>query len=300
MRLGVDIGGTKTDAVAVNDSGEVAHRERLTTGFGSLAVVETALEAITGVAKLSGLDAAEFESIGIGIPGVVDNASGYVRHAVNLGFDELGLGDLLAARIGARVRIENDVTAAAFGAYSLLGINSSMAYLNLGTGIAAGLVIDGKLWRGARGTAGEIGHIPVDPNGELCPCGQHGCLETVASGSSISRAWPTTSGHSALDLFDAADAGDAKALVIRSRLATGVASAVRLLILTADVETVVIGGGLSHLGDRLLGDVSEVLESWAASSTFLASLELTSRVRLVPDGHPVAAIGAALVGGASA
>jgi glucokinase len=298
VRLGIDIGGTKTDAVAVTDSGEVAHRERLTTGFGSTAVVETALEAINGVAKLSGLNAAEFESIGIGIPGIVDNASGYVRHAVNLGFDELGLGDLLAARLGARVRIENDVTAAAFGAYSLLGISSSMAYLNLGTGIAAGIVIDGKLWRGARGTAGEIGHIPVDPNGELCPCGQRGCLETVASGSSISRAWSSTDPHPALELFDAADAGDAKAIAIRSRLATGVASAVRLLILTTDVETVVIGGGLSHLGDRLLGDVSGVLTTWAASSTFLATLDLTSRVRLVPEGHPVAAIGAALVGGA--
>jgi predicted NBD/HSP70 family sugar kinase len=302
MRLGIDIGGTKTDAVAVTDAGEVAHRERLTTGFGSVAVVETALEAITGVAKLSGLEAAEFESIGIGIPGIVDNASGYVRHAVNLGFDELGLGDLLAARLGARVRIENDVTAAAFGAYSLLGISSSMAYLNLGTGIAAGIVIDGKLWRGARGTAGEIGHIPVDPNGELCPCGQRGCLETVASGSSISRAWSSAGGsaggHPAVELFDAADAGDEKAIEIRSRLATGVASAVRLLILTTDVETVVIGGGLSHLGDRLLDDVCGVLTSWAASSTFLASLDLTSRVRLVPEGHPVAAIGAALVGGA--
>ena len=79
------------------------------------------------------------------------------------------------------------------GAFHLLGRpdTHSMAYLNLGTGLAAGLVLNGALWRGSRGTAGEIGHIPVDPNGALCSCGQRGCLEMVASGSAVARQWPT-------------------------------------------------------------------------------------------------------------
>jgi glucokinase len=296
VRLGVDIGGTKTDAVAIDDEGTMTQRIRLTTGFGSQAVVETAVSAITRIAELSGLDATVFESIGIGIPGMVDSDSGHVRHAVNLGFDGLGLGVELAARLGVGVRIENDVKAAAVGAYHLLGLKSSMAYLNLGTGLAAGLVINGELWRGSRGTAGEIGHIPVDPLGELCPCGQRGCLETVASGSGINRQWQSDDPYPVRALFEAAANGDPRAIDIKAKLAHGVASAVRVLVLTADVESVVIGGGLSHLGDLLLGDVNDVLASWARTSTFVASLELPSRVQLVPDGFPAAAVGAALVG----
>ncbi|HEX3679271.1 MAG TPA: ROK family protein [Galbitalea sp.] len=297
MRLGVDIGGTKTDAVAVDGTGVTTQRIRLVTGFGSQAVIETATAAISRIAELSGLEPSGFESIGIGIPGMVDSASGHVRHAVNLGLDGLDLGDAIAERLGVGVRIENDVSAAALGAYHGLGLTSSMAYLNVGTGLAAGLIINGELWRGPRGAAGEIGHIPVDPNGALCGCGQRGCLETVASGSGVARVWTSKDQYPVLALFDAADAGDTHAAAIRAKLAGGVAAAIRVLILTPDVETVVIGGGLSHLGERLLDDVLVVLSSWSATSPFVASLELGSRVQLVPNDFPAAAVGAALVGG---
>jgi glucokinase len=297
VRLGVDIGGTKTDAVAVDSTGVTMQRVRLVTGFGSREVVETAIAAILKIADLSGVDPGGFESIGIGIPGMVDSAAGYVRHAVNLGVDGLNLGDAIVERLGVGVRVENDVSAAALGAYYGLGLTSSMAYLNVGTGLAAGLVINGELWRGARGAAGEIGHIPVDPNGALCGCGQRGCLETVASGSGVARVWTSADQYPVRALFEAADAGDARACEIRARLAGGVAAAIRVLVLNADVETVVIGGGLSHLGERLLGDVLDVISSWSATSPFVASLELASRVQLVPNDFPAAAVGAALVGG---
>ena len=297
MKLGVDIGGTKTEAVAVDETGTIVQRLRLVTGFGHSAVAETAVQAITGIADLCALSPSEFTSIGIGIPGVVDGQSGRVSHAVNLGLDGFDLATEIRERLGISVRIDNDVTAAAFGTYQFLQPGASMGYLNLGTGLAAGLVIDGKPWRGARGGAGEIGHIPVDPNGAQCGCGQRGCLETVASGSGIARQWQSDDPYPVRALFDAADAGDERAIEIRAGLANGVASAVRLLILTADVETIVIGGGLSHLGDQLLSDVRDVLSGWAAASPFLASLDLTSRVQLVPQGFPAAAVGAALIGG---
>jgi predicted NBD/HSP70 family sugar kinase len=297
MRLGIDIGGTKTDAVAVDESGALAHRIRLATGFGSPAVVETALTAVSRIGELTGIDAPGFSSIGIGIPGLVDTASGEVAHAVNLGVDRLPLGGELAERLGVRVWVENDVKAAALGAYDVLGLAGTMAYLNLGTGMAAGIVVGGRLWRGTSGIAGEIGHIPIDPLGAECACGQRGCLETVASGSGIARQWRTDDPLPARSLFAAAAAGDGEAQAIKDRLAEGIAAAVRVLVLAVDVDTVVIGGGLSHLGDPLLGDVHEVLEDWERTSPFLASLALPQRVRLVPPGSPVAALGAAIVGG---
>lgn len=296
MRLGIDIGGTKTEAVAIDDAGGLAQRIRLATGFGSVAVLETAVAAVSRIGELTGLAAAGFDSIGIGIPGMVDRASGDVSHAVNLGLERLALGGELADRLGVDVSVENDVKAAALGAYHLMGLAGTMAYLNLGTGLAAGIVVDGRLWRGSTGIAGEIGHIPVDPSGAICACGQRGCLETVASGSGVARQWRTDDPLPVRALFAAAADGDKDARAITARLAEGIASAVRVLVLTVDVETLVIGGGLSHLGDRLLCDVHEVLDEWAGASPFLASLSLTERVRLVPEGSLAAAVGAALVG----
>jgi len=182
-----------------------------------------------------------------------------VTHALNLGLEGLELGAHLTDRFGRPVRVDNDVNAAALGAYHLLGHTGSLAYLNLGTGLAAGFVLDGALWRGSRGAAGEIGHIPIDPAGPMCHCGQRGCLEVVASGSAIARAWPTDDPRPASALFASAAAGDPSAVEVRRRLVEHVAAAVRLLVLTVDVDRIVIGGGLSSLGGPLLDDAAMLL-----------------------------------------
>jgi len=296
VRLGLDIGGTKIDAVALGDDDTVLARMRVPTGFGAEAVLHNARAAALQTAEAAGASAGAMPPIGIGIPGMVDAGAGVVRYAVNLGLEELALGPELAASLGTAVRIENDVNAASLGAYHLLGLDSSMAYLNLGTGLAAGFVLDGALWRGARGTAGEIGHIPVDPHGEQCACGQRGCLETIASGGWVARKWGGDAALPVLELFDRADAGDARAVALRDELIGGAAAAVRILVLAVDVDAVVIGGGISNLGARLLDRVAAALDAQAETSEFLASLALSSRVRLVPHEQPVAAVGAALAG----
>lgn len=301
LRVGIDIGGTKTHAVALRIDGSIAHEVRLPTGFGAESVLGTAVTAVSELMRLSGAAADGFASIGIGVPGTVDPLTGRVAHAVNLGLSDLDLGGELAARFGRSVRVENDVNAAALGAFHLLEKSStqSMAYLNLGTGLAAGLVLGGTVWRGSRGVAGEIGHIPVDPAGPICPCGQRGCLELMASGSAVARQWPTTDPKPVRALFAAADAGDTLAIEVRDRLVANVAAAVRILVLTVDVDSVVLGGGVSSLGPALLDAVRGVLESWALSSEFLASLDLPARLQLMPRGFPAAAVGAALVGQAT-
>lgn len=300
MRLGFDVGGTKTDAVVVAPGGEIVARIRRPTGWGPGVVVSTILDLVAELTDTVGIASSDVESIGIGMPGQVAPGSAVITHAVNLGVDELDLGAAIGAVLGVPVRAENDVKAAAVGAYALHGNDpgsaGTMAYLNLGTGIAAGFVKDGKLWRGARGTAGEVGHISVDPHGPLCKCGQHGCIEAFCGGGAIAERWGREALLPVLDMFDAADAGDSEALALRGGLAYGVASAIRVIILSGDVESVVLGGGVTALGDRMLSLVIDDLNASAAASPFMRSLQLAERVSLLPPGSPAAALGAALVG----
>jgi len=297
MRIGIDIGGTKTEAVLVADDGAVLETVRRPTGFGPQAVVESAVAVVAALAPAAG--AAGVGSIGVGIPGAVDTATGRVSHALNLGVEQLELGAELGARLGTVVRVENDVNAAALGAFHLLEqpATASMAYLNLGTGLAAGLVLRGELWRGARGGAGEIGHILIDPSGPVDLDGQAGALEAMASGSGIARQWGRGAHNSVSAVLDAADAGEPEALQIRRRLFEGVANSVRILVLTVDVDLVVVGGGISTLGARVLDGVDAIFAEWSANSTFIESLALAERVRLLPSRAPVAALGAAHLGG---
>lgn len=298
LRAGLDIGGTKTDAVAVDASGRVVARVRLPTGWGAGGVVRTVFDIVEALRGELAPTRATIGSVGIGMPGQVEPGGSRIVHAVNLGIDELDVAGAVEPLLGAPVHVENDVKAAAAGAYALQGEPDAMAYLNLGTGVAAGIVTGGEVWRGARGTAGEVGHISVDPQGPLCRCGQRGCIEALAGGAAVAERWGRPGVRPVADVFDAADAGDADAASLRRGLAFGVAAAVRVLVLTADVDAVVVGGGLTALAPRLTADVAEALETSAAASPFLRSLRLTERVTLLPAASPAAALGAALLGAA--
>lgn len=298
IRVGLDVGGTKIDALALGADGTILARTRIPTGWGDHAVVTAVHDAVEALAGEGGFPVADVASVGIGIPGLIDADAGRVLHAVNLGVTELDLADAVRVRLPVPVSVENDVKAAALGAGSLRGDAHSMAYLNLGTGVAAGIVIDGALWRGAHGTAGEVGHLSVDPRGRVCGCGQRGCIETFCGGGAVSKAWGRGGELPLRDIFDLAESGDAFALELREGVAFGAASAVRSLVLSADVETVVIGGGVTALGDRLLDDIVRRLRQEGAQSPFIGSLHLDERIELLPAGSPAAALGAALVGAA--
>lgn len=297
MRVGLDVGGTKTDAVVVDDRDRVLASVRLATLWGPVGVVETIADAVAALGTLPGIDPAQFSSVGIGMPGQVRPGSGRVTHALNLGVADLDVAAAVAPRLGLPVHVENDVKAAALGAAALEPPGASLAFLNLGTGVAAGIVLGGALWRGGGGSAGEVGHISIDPEGPPCRCGGRGCIEALAGGAAIADRWGRPAALPVRDVFDAAEAGDPLAAVIRRDLARAVAAAVRILVLTADVERVVIGGGLIALADRMVPEVRVELDRSTAASPFLRSLRLADRMRVLPTGSPVAAVGAAIVGG---
>jgi glucokinase len=149
----------------------------------------------------------------------------------------------------------------------------------------------GEVLRGAGGAAGEIGHVPVG-TGVECSCGQHGCLETIASGTALHRLWP----HPARELFPAAEAGDARAREVVATLAHGIGLAVQVLVVTG-ADVVVVGGGLTRDRAALQRAVAADVAERASHSPFLRRLDLVSRLRLLDPDVPAAAIGAALLGG---
>jgi predicted NBD/HSP70 family sugar kinase len=297
--VGLDIGGTKTLGLAVAEGGRIVAEVRRPTESGPAGVVRTAAAVVADLRAATGDPLAV--PVGVGIPGLVDAEQGLVRHAVNLGLtgDSLPLRDLLAAELGTSVTVENDANAATMGAVAATG-HDDLVYLSIGTGLAAGLAFGGRIRRGAHGAAGEVGHLPVDPDGLPCSCGQTGCIETVASGSALAAAWPVAPTeehpHPAQALFAAAAAGDPKAIAVRDRFAAGVAAAVRVLCLSVDPGLVMLGGGVAHLGEPLRIAVGAALADRAARAPFLAALDLPGRLRVVPSDAPVAALGAALIG----
>jgi predicted NBD/HSP70 family sugar kinase len=307
VHIGLDIGGTKVLGVAVGADDVVLADVRMSSEPGPDKIVDTAAAAARELAERIGAPLSAMAGIGIGIPGVVDAREGVLTHAVNLGVggDGLPLAARLSRRTGIPVAVENDVNAAAVGASRVLELDSTdLAYLSIGTGLAAGIVLSGRLHRGARGGAGEIGHVPVDPSGPMCPCGQRGCLEAVASGSAIARAWPVegraeggldASPSPAAALFRSAADGDREARRVRARIVDHLAGAVQLLVLAVDVDVVVLGGGVSEVGEQLRLAVADGLSQRGRTSPFLASLDLPARITLAPTGRPIAALGAALL-----
>lgn len=302
--VGLDIGGSKVLGVALDPSGAVRHEVRTSTVRGLDGVVSGAVAAVERLADLAGVAVGDLSGVGLGLPGVVDVAAGTVEHAVNLGIEaRVGLAALVAERVRAvPVRLENDLNAAVVGAAQFVAPHDAdggrdLAFLALGTGLAAGLLLDGRLRRGSQGAAGEIGHLTFVPDGLPCKCGQAGCLEQYASGSALDAAWPSRTGAPApAEVFAAAAAGDPRAVDLRDQFATAVAAAVRVLVLTCDVRHVVVGGGVSAVGEPLLDAVRGVLDRAARTSAFLESMRLAERVTLAPSGVPVGAVGAALVG----
>ena len=297
LAVGVDVGGTKTQAVLFVRGGRVDTVTR-PTARGVEGVIGTVRDVTQDLLRATGAQPDLLSAVGIGIPGVVDSARGTVSHGVNVGLDrdDVPLARRAADVVGAPVLVANDVTAATLGAAHALGVDGDAALLSIGTGLAAGILLDGRVRPGAHGNAGEIGHIPYRLDGPPCACGQVGCLELYASGSALARMYPAPGGVApAAHLFDRVDAGDARARAAHSEWMGALAHAVEILGLTIDVDVILLAGGVTRSGDRLVADLREELTRRAEGSAFLRRADLASRLVLVDPELGAAPLGACLL-----
>jgi glucokinase len=312
-RGGIDLGGTKIQAVVVDDANEVLGEQRrpTPTSGGPGDVAAAMAETLSAAAAAADVEASTLAGVGVGSPGEVDAAAGTVTQARNLpGWEgSYPLAAELAKLTGAPVALGNDVNVAT-DAEAELGAGRdfrSMLGVFWGTGVGGGIVLDGKPWVG-RGSGGELGHVVVRIGGRRCPCGRRGCLEAYAGrGAMEARARKLAGEGRATRLFElmdkhgrdrltsgiwarALDRDDELAREIVSEaveaLGAGVASAVNLL----DVEAVIVGGGL---GVRLGEPYREHIE--AAMLPHLFGDDDPPAVRLAALGDLGGAIGAALL-----
>lgn len=295
--IGVDVGGTKTHAAVVDRQLNVMSDLTVPTRTGGPDQVGAGI--VSAVAALD-LNGRQLTGVGVGLPGIVDSSVGSVRHAFNLGVgeDALNLVSRLNMTVEAPCWIANDVDAAALGVYEILRredhAHQDLVFLSIGTGIAAGVILGGRIYQGHRGFAGEIGHFLADPGGPECACGLRGCLEAIASGPALARQWPSAGRHSSVEaLFAAAGRGDGSAIPILERAVEHLTRAVQLLALTFDVDRIVIGGGVADVGGSLLMDaLRRGLHRLQSPSPWTRVLNLPGRIMLKPS-EPVGVIGAA-------
>jgi glucokinase len=285
LRGGIDLGGTKIQAVVVDDAHQVHGQARhaTPTDNGPPGVAAQMAAAMREAAAAAGVETRELAGVGVGSPGAIDPAAGTVSGAGNLPdwIAPYALGPELATALGTRVVLANDVDAATQAEFEL---GAAAPYRDLlgvfwGTGVGGGIILDGKRWDG-RGSAGEIGHMVVRMNGAQCPCGRRGCLEAYAGRGAMethARKLVAEEGrHTRLFKImerrnkprlssgvwaEALETGDELAIELMDRailaLGAGVASAINLL----DVGAVVIGGGIgTRLGQPYADRIGEAMQ----------------------------------------
>ena len=189
--VGVDVGGTKILAAAVDAEGAIIgrHKRRTKAEKGPEAVLLRLAGAVHGALEAAGLTMDAVEAVGVGIPGPTDSVRGIVHETPNLGIEEMPVGQLLGDTLGVPVFVGNDVNLCTLGEFDLgAGRGArSMIGIFVGTGVGGGLIIDGELYEGATQAAGEIGHMILRVGGARCGCGQRGCMEALASRLAIER-----------------------------------------------------------------------------------------------------------------
>lgn len=304
--VGIDVGGTKTLCVVVDRRRprDILRAERVPTPHGVDALLDTVGRLVAGT------ETSADAPVGIGIPGLVDRDDRFVSGANLPDVVDVPLGATLADRLGRSVAVDNDATCAALAEFRV-GAGAGHAngvLLTIGTGIGGGLVVDGALRHGARGFAGEPGHMVIDPSGPQCPCGRRGCWERYASGSGLGRLGRDSAiaGRlaAAVDLAGgdvesvrgehvvaAARSGDAQAGVVLDDFAWWMAAGIANLIDLLDPSVVVLGGGVMDAADVLLDRVRAAVPGQVLAGDLRPPVDVVA----AELGGEAGAVGAALL-----
>ncbi len=274
ITVGVDIGGTKISAVAVDEAGQVLTRARRETPSQDAGAIRA--EVADMVAELAALH--QVAAVGVAAAGFIDLTRSTVVFAPNLAWRDEPLRENLQRDTGLPVVVENDANAAAWGEFRFGAGREvdDMVLVTIGTGVGGGVVSDGQLVRGGYGMAAEVGHLRVVPGGLLCGCGNYGCWEQYGSGSALTRqarelvAADPVAGAGLLELAQgsvdavtgtmvtrAARAGDRAALDLLGSFGTAFGETLASLVAVLDPAVIVLGGGASQAGDLLLDPIRE-------------------------------------------
>ena len=282
-RIGIDVGGTNVKLALVSPEGKIIYSNSIPTHaeMGYEYTVNNIKEAIKTLLQETGSSAQDIQGIGFGFPGQVDYKLGIVRLAPNIpGWVEVPIEQMIEEEFHIPTRVDNDVRCAALGELNFgAGIGcENLICITVGTGIGSGIIVNGKIVRGASNAAGEIGHIKLQmQNGPICGCGDTGCMEAFASGPAIvAMAEDYIKGGKSTKfrelanpditpriVFEAAKAGDPVAkriyTIMGEYIGIGLSSVINLL----NPEKVIIGGGVAASGDFLMEPIRETVKKRA-------------------------------------
>jgi glucokinase len=268
MIIGVDLGGTKILTSLADSEGKIISTVRIDTQakLGPEKVIGNIIKSITLAAKQARVPLSRISKIGIGAPGPILGQAIVVSPPNLPGWRNVNIKSILQRELNKKIFVENDANAAAFGEFSFGAGKGfkNLVYITLSTGIGGGIIIDGKVYTGSIGTAGEIGHMVIDPKGPKCGCGNRGCLEALAAGPAIAK---MSGQKSALEAELAARRGNKKAQNAINKAAKYIGIGIANLNNILNPDIFVIGGGVSNMGRLLLDPVKH----WAKQYSMDAS-----------------------------
>lgn len=309
--LGIDVGGTNISAGIVDEKGSLVAKLSTPTMNGRDAedILDDMAALCLRLCSEQEIDMDDIHSIGIGLPGLMDKKKGILKYANNLNFKNVNVVKEIKNRTGLPVYIENDANCAALGEHTCGAAEGkkNVIYITLGTGVGAGIILNGKIFDGSFGGGGEAGHMVIVAEGEECSCGRKGCWEAYASASALMREgriaaakYPNSQIYNLVDgniklidaktVFDAADLKDPVAEEILDRYIKYVAIGLVNLVNIFQPEEVVIGGGICAQGDKVIEPVTKILEERVYGG------ELKSTVSIASLGNDAGIVGAAMLG----